>query len=148
MIIAFSDKGVSDLAPLLGQGAIASCQAKRRANTVNARRNVTPIAANNPEKKNLVARSLTRPCRCVPAVAPMTAPGTPQTIKFQGVATNPPSFASWTRWASAAPTTVAATTSVDVAAATGTGNRERRTSVGSVASPTPVDISPVRKAPI
>jgi len=48
----------------------------------------------------------------------------------------------------AAPTTVAATTKVEVAAATGTGNRERRTKVGSVASPTPVEIRPARKAPI
>ena len=49
---------------------------------------------------------------------------------------------------SAAPTTVPATTTVEVAPATASGNLERRTSPGSVASPTPVAISPAKKAPM
>jgi hypothetical protein len=49
---------------------------------------------------------------------------------------------------SAAPTTVPATTTVEDAAATAMGKRERRTSPGNVASPTPVEMSPAKNAPI
>jgi len=64
------------------------------------------------------------------------------------MAEKPPSAVSWTMCVSAAPTTVPATTTVEVAAARAMGKCERRTSPGSVASPTPVEMSPAKNAPI
>src|SRR5215469_8115587 len=71
--------------------------------------------------------SLIRPCMRVPTRAPMIAPGTAHTIKFHGIAPTPPSLKSSIRCVAAAPITVPATITVEVAAATGTGKLDRLT---------------------
>ena len=62
----------------------------------------------SPLKNQRVTVGLTLPWRPVPRSAPRTAPGTAQTIRFQGMAERPPCAASWTMCVSAAPTTVPA----------------------------------------
>lgn len=74
------------------------CYANRLANTVKASRKVSPISANSPVNKRRAVSSGTLPCSRVPSIAPVTAPGTAHTSRFQGIAARPPAATSGTRW--------------------------------------------------
>jgi hypothetical protein len=102
---------------------------------VKASSNVTPIAVNSIATNRRAIASSTRPCIRVPRIAPVTAPGTADMARFHGTVAIPPYAMSCAAWVFAAPAAVLATTTVEVAAATGTGNRDRRTGMGTVASP-------------